>query len=67
MLLQVHLGFFSFFFKGPVAVQVAIYVVIILHTILSISHATFNGRDHYDTFKISMTKLTHSIKVRDQM
>ena len=68
MLLQVHLGFFFFFFfQCLVAVQVAIYVVIILYTILAISHATFNGRDHYDTFKISMTKLTHSIKVRDQM
>ena len=52
MLLQVHLGFFFFFFfQGLVAVQVAIYVVIILYTILAISHATFNGRDHYDTFK----------------
>ena len=68
MLLQVHLGFFFFFFfQGLVAVQVAIYVVIILYTILAISHATFNGRDHYDTFKISTTKLTHNIKVRDQM
>ena len=64
MCLHVHLLSFFFFFLSHVSTQVAIYVLITLYFILTISHISIfylplNGRDYFNTIPKLGTKLTH--------